>query len=440
MKRILFKAAALMTALFTLAAGSAALAAAPQYIEEWKPSQYAEGVLNRETFCTLRTEYPVYKTGTTSLYLLLKSNTKKTLTYGLSYTLEKKTADGWYAQSVRSADPDVIISYPAVGLDMFAKSTRGQRTGFYIPLAAGEYRIIKSVGADTDGPYTPSPFCAYFTVADDGYDAARLSDYAPLASLPGDYTREQALKDGVFYIDEDNKVFNQDRLFTFLTKAAQGVPAKLRVLAYGKEGQSGLTDYTYLAEQPVFLREEVIFENGRMLLNPYAPPTGKTGGATAPPQGSPVYSRYYPYIVTKKENGRTTLVISDWIGKPVEQGESSRIAYDVKPLGTAKILGLLEAINGKKPDDDYRVYRNGLERFASYGLDGKKRMLYYTQTPNSIGVQEIVDSRGIIKDILSMEWRSDTVLLLTFSTKEKDVRCELTFDIASGKITGEAYR
>lgn len=426
------RAFALLLCALVLLPALTAFAAKPQYVESWVPSSYTDKTLKAKDFCTVSTEYPVYKTGTASLYLMLKNNTAKELSYGAPYVLEKKQAGHWYAQEIKSTDSNVVIDWPAIGYIVAAKQTRADLVSLYKPLANGEYRIIKSIGYEKAG--SEALFAAYFTVAATGYDNGLIAGYAPLSSLTTAYTEEQALADGVFFVNEHGKAFNAPALLTFLTKVQQSASAKLRILQYGVEGQFIITDITksntsaFLLEQCTLrnpMQQDIYLDNGKPL-NPK-------------PIKSSVFSRYYPYLVTQKIDGKTRLMLADWAGTPVKEAETFAILSNTALVGRSKIAKLIANPYGYTTDPEYVVYNGTPNKLASYRLDGKKRMLYYTETAYSLGTAELTESRGILKDILSMEWSGATMLKLTFTTSVKNLKCILTFDTAAGKVTDTRY-
>lgn len=416
--------AVVLSALLFLMAGSVAFAQT-DLIQEWNPTQYAEKELNAKTFCTMQTEYPIYKTGTKSIFLLITNRGSREILFGDAFALEKKEPDGWYTQALRSADPNVVLVWKSDAYNVSKKTSRGDFANFNFPLAPGEYRVIKSVFIDGKRN-SEALFCAYFQVTDSGYDAEYLSGYAPLASLPENDTMTQIIQDGVFYMDDANKAYHADHLLTFLTKVSQGVNAKLRVAYDGKEGGCGITDYIYLAGQPYFMAET------RLL--------GAAAGSVQSGRQAPSISRrYHSYLSTMEKGGNTMLVMTDWIGKPIEQASDWAIVYDVNAVGKSKIASLLHKIYGKNPEPDYRVYGKDPHSFVAYSNEKGTHKIRYTLTGKSLEEAVIIDSRSTIKNLLSMDWVDGQTILLVFSTVEQGVTCEITFDTALKKTVDEKY-
>ena len=405
--------------------GSVAFAQAG-LIEKWEPTQYVEKMLNANTFCIMQTEYPTFKTGTKSLFLLITNRGSKGLLFGPAYTLEKKMPDGWLTQTISSTDPDTVLVWKSDAYGVASKTMRGSSIGFSLPLAPGEYRIIKSIGIDGK-PDSDTLFCAYFEVADSGYDAEYLSGYAPLASLSEKYTMAQAIQDGAFYMDDEYKVYNPDPLLTFLTKISQGISTKLRVAYDGKEGGYALTDFINLPEQSYFWAETRIM--------------GATADSERRDRQAPSISRsYYNYLNTLKKGDKTMLVMTDWIGKAIEKASFSPIAYDVNGVGKSKITSLLRKIYGKNPASAYQVYGKDPNTFVSYTNDKGIHKIQYTLTGRSLEEAVIADSKGMIRDLLGIEWTNNQKILLIFSTEEQGAECWITFDPVLNRIVSEEYK
>ena len=244
----------LCSALLLLAVFIAALplaANAASWKETWSPTIYKESELNAQRFCTLTPGYPAYQTGTTELYLILTNKTREMLGYGLAYVLERKQADGWYAQSLVD-EHGTPVMWPLIGLIVPANAAWGVSISLSVPLQPGEYRIIKEISKEAQGSPNYS-FAAYFKVSTDGYDSTYLSGFAPMKMLTAQYTFEQAIADGTFYQDKGDKLHNKESLLSFLAKVQQDVPAKLRMPEYGKDGELIVTDVSYVGETLEFL-------------------------------------------------------------------------------------------------------------------------------------------------------------------------------------------
>lgn len=402
--------------------------------ETWSPTRYGEKELNAKSLCVMRTEYPVYRPGITELYVTIENKTCERLLHGEAYALEQKQGNGWYTQQIIGPDPnEPAIWWPLIGYIVPKRETTGTRIHLHLPLKPGEYRIIKHIGFD-ETPVKDYPFSATFTVAEGGYDPARLSGFAPLSSLTETYTHEQAIADGVFYIDPDGTAYNKNTLLTFLKRVRENIPAKLRMLEDGVEGQFVVTDITY--ESGLFLWEQCTLRNP-MQLDVYV------GGKPLHTEykKSDILRRYYPYLISYKKDGKTRLTLSDWIGRPIREAKEWRIIEDTARVGRRAIAALLKNPYDDMldlPDSSYRVYQEDGKEYVSYTLKDGKHMLTYFDTPDSIRDIEITEERGLLKELLMMEWTGAQTVTLTFAAKGGG-SCAITVNTASGKITDVRY-
>ena len=406
-------------------------ASAATWKAEWIPTRYSEKELNAKSLCVMSTEYPVYAPGITQLYLTIENKTRGELLYGAEYALEKKQKDGWFTQQILSPNEDgVVIGWPSIGYIVPKRETMGASVSVHVPLQPGEYRIIKEIGT-YNTPQKDYPFSAAFIVAEGGYDPARLSGFVPLSFLTETYTHEQAIADGVFYMDRDCTGYNKDTLLAFLTKTRQHIPAKLRMLEDGVEGQFIVTDITY--ESGLFLWEQCtlrnpmqldVFVGGKPLQTKY--------------KKSEIYSRHYPYLISYKKDGKTRLTLSDWIGKPILEANEGWIVEDTARVGKRTVASLLRNPYGDLFEPDYRVYKEDGKEYVSYELKDGKHMLTYFDTPNSIQDIEITDDRGELKELLRMEWSGSQTVVLTFAAKGGGT-CAVTFHTRTQKILNVTY-
>lgn len=395
--------------LFALMFGFLLLPLTAQAKGIWVPSIYKDDQLNTETFCTLRTEYPVYKTDATTVHYVMQNNSRQEISYGVITYFERKQADGWYTYT----DPEVDNILIAV--DVLPGAPRSEKldtTHTAGPLPAGEYRLIKEFSLGNKRAL----FCSYFTVAENGYDSAYLSGYTPLLSLPKNYTREQALSDGAFYVDVKGKAYNKEKLTNFLEKIRQYLPAKLRILQYTTEGDLVLCDISYGWNNGDFLLEQ---------------------DATRDRLGTKTISRsYYPDLILHKANGKTRLMLSEWFLTPVKGASDWTLLPDIRIAGASKITKLMHSPYYHREEAAYLVYSPDGKQYAGY--DAKAKEIYYT-TPNGVARAAIADPKSSITAIVDMELKGNRELVLTFRTAGGG-RCTITFHTLAGKITDSVYQ
>lgn len=408
--------------LFYLALFSCLLlfAALPAYAAKlvWKPTRFEESELNAKSFCAMKTEYPVYKTGVSTVYVELTNNTKKMLGFGRNFTLERKQADGWYYSSWEYNEGDVIYAFTSDGFVIAPKGTTSMRTSLEVwggPLPAGEYRIIKDVNHDED--YTNNGyFCAYFTVSDSGYDTMWLSGYAPLDLLPKAYGEQSAIDNGDFYVDAKGKAYNAAAMKTFLEKTLKRMEAKVRVYSTDNSGSPVITDITSRGEYyPAFLveRDESRTTSGRG-----------------------VVKNYYGMLRTKKAGGKTGLYLTDTKVKEHTLSEDMLLLPNVAVAGKS----LCSKAEKEFTQSGYTIYADNQRTFFSY-YDGE----FAWSGTSGTGASEwrsgtIADEEGRADKLLRMTFTGKDEVTLIFSCKgQKKMYCIITFDIMREAVTGINY-
>lgn len=406
----------LCSAILLLAVFIAALplaASAATWKETWSPSVYKENELNAQKFCTLTAEYSVYRTGTTELHLILTNKTNEMLGYGLAYTLERKQTDGWYAQSLVDAYGTPVM-WPLIGLVAPASAAWGVSISLSIPLTPGEYRIIKEISKEAPG--SPNyPFAAYFKVSADGYDSSYLSGFTPIKMLPVQYTFEQAIADGAFYQDKGGKPYNKEGLISFLTKVRQGVPAKVRMLAYGDSGSLVISDVSYVGKGSkisyrFFLEQSTLASNNKP---------------------REIIEGYYPYLIGYKKNGAYGLFLSERNTASIKTKgvDEWTLIKDTRKLGREEIEALLkDPVHGpiyRPIDPAFTVYDASGSNYAYLYFDSEQTVCYKLQNGknDSIDLSSLKES---LKELLDMEWKTRYELVLTYRTA-KGKQCVITY-------------
>ncbi|MDR0434776.1 MAG: DUF4362 domain-containing protein [Gracilibacteraceae bacterium] len=86
-----------------------------------------------------------------------------------------------------------------------------------------------------------------WVIAESSLPYGLLSAWTPLTDLPADYSKEQAIKDGV-YVIHGAEIHNQRRVDAFYADALAGRAAFMRVMQYTIEGDPIITDYRYDGE------------------------------------------------------------------------------------------------------------------------------------------------------------------------------------------------
>ena len=89
---------------------------------------------------------------------------------------------------------------------------------------------------------TASPISSGSTVMD---NPSLLSSWKPLTDLPSDYSKEQAITDGVYVNTIGAGIYNQALVDTFYTDALSGIAAFMRTMEYTEEGDPIITVFQY---------------------------------------------------------------------------------------------------------------------------------------------------------------------------------------------------
>ncbi|MDL2258566.1 hypothetical protein LJC42_05375 [Eubacteriales bacterium OttesenSCG-928-K08] len=367
----------------------------------------------------MRTEYPVYKTGTDSIFVELTSNAKRELIFGQAFVLEKKRDDGWYSSSWEyGANNTVVHAFTSEGWILPPKQTIGMPTSLGMvgmPLEPGEYRIIKNVFYDNDVK-NAGDFCAYFEVCDDGWDTAYLSGYASLEALPRVYSAEQAIANGDFYTDTNGKVYNAENMKEFLQKSMKGINTKIRIFSIDLAGDSIITDITYRMAEPRFQikRDATRTKNG----------------------GNSVQISNYRMLGTAKQNGKTGLYLVNTKEKAYTMAQKFEITPDISKIGKSLCNQVAKHF---ATDGRYTIYSQDEEniKWFGYGEYFEKEQFAWERITDrgsrELATAVITDDDGMAGQLLYMRWLDSERVELWFSSKEFTF-CQITFDVKKEAI------
>ncbi|MBE6599289.1 MAG: DUF4362 domain-containing protein [Ruminococcaceae bacterium] len=181
---------------------------------------------------TLRTQYPVYDKSCTYISLLIENNSVENVEFGTEWMLEKKIGDEWrqvefmdnlgWTQPLFTVMPEGYYLHTC-SLEIFKDS-----------LTDGEYRIVKELSDRWYG--------AEFTIGDSPITAQSPHGFVPLEDLPHDYSREDAISDGVVVCGFDG-IKNPEKIGEFFRFANdRNFKGQLRIARFTVEGDMILTD------------------------------------------------------------------------------------------------------------------------------------------------------------------------------------------------------
>ena len=179
------------------------------------------------TGITLKTQFPVYAKDVEFIQFRIENNSGEMAEFGTMWTLERQEDGIWY--SVPFA-PDTGWTMPLIMLsDGGVTSDTVHLSMLDHKLKDGTYRIVKEING--------TPYTAEFTVGDSPVGKDSPYSYAPLASLPENYTVEMAERDGVVIPDASAD------LSRFFDDIAAGMNTQLR-FAENADGGIHVTDLT----------------------------------------------------------------------------------------------------------------------------------------------------------------------------------------------------
>lgn len=217
MKRTIFTLLCAIGALFI--AGCTALT----------PTEYPE--LTDGLAFEIHTQYDTYAPDAEVIHAVLYNGTDESLHFGADWSMEVLREDGWYALPFVENACWISIAYELMPAGTFPFEVHTNMLNK--PLKEGTYRIIKKISG--------IPCAAEFTVAKDGMGRKDAPfGYAPLDSLPDNYTKTDALSDGVIIVED--VLSDTARLTEFFTSVSLSMPSQIRLAQVCEDGSLVLTD------------------------------------------------------------------------------------------------------------------------------------------------------------------------------------------------------
>lgn len=200
--------------------------------------------------CAMETEWPAYAPDVEAVTVLLRNQGETPVTTGDPFTLEVDLGRSgqfeWYQVPAKEEMSWLAIGYeiqPGGAVALTCPLSCYDLSGF----TGGHFRIVKTVG---------EKLCAAeFTISEDApITREKPYGYAPLASLPADYTADQAAGEGCLVLT-DAGLENQGKMRDFLDKISLGIAAQIRIYTDTGAGKGTVTDVTWqeVAGQSRFL-------------------------------------------------------------------------------------------------------------------------------------------------------------------------------------------
>ena len=352
----------------------------------------------------IKTEYEAYNSGSKTLYVEITNNSEvDVLEYDTDFTLERLYDGQWYS---------------AVCTDCFEPSTKtllplgtvGEKIdiSFAGELEEGQYRIIKQLG--------PFKYAAEFRIKQGGYSGDMLSGYAALEDLPVEYTLEAAKENGDLVIDGAGNVYNEDRLILFLDKVDKKLPCKVRRTTFTIEGNAIIYDFEY---------------SGKYF--------AVTADATRDGSGEQGAEKtVYSYLSLGFSGDSISLMLVNSYDRMPLSGEYKNtnccvILQDTQLVTSADVAEIvLQMIDEDAP---LKVFSPDGRKYVSYA-EGKKAVNYevYGAEKQYAGGIILPEDRGEAAEMISLEWRDENVVLITYRTVDGEY-VRLAFDVAAEEYT-----
>lgn len=200
------------------------------------------------------TQYPVYADDVQTISFRIENAGEGELSFGVEYALEKLTASGWMAVPYAKDVGFVLPLYTVMPGGRFTDSISMHM--FDHTLSNGTYRILKEIN--------DKMYAAEFIVGDSPITAITPHGYAPLESLPENYSAEDALADGVVIRRLDGTLENTGKIDEFFSALFDGYSSQLRLCGFTDEGQPVLSDLLVDQDRICFRRD-----NGRGIEQTY---------------------------------------------------------------------------------------------------------------------------------------------------------------------------
>lgn len=196
-------------------------------------SQHNESEFNSTDFI-LETEHPVYSKDIDLIIYTITNQTEKEAMYGAEFAIEIQIGRNWYVCPFIDH-----FGWAMMGMSLFAGETRAGGVNTEVlrhELIDGSYRIIKEI--------SDVLYCAEFEIGDSTISAETPFGFAPLDSLPSDYSITQAIENGDYVIAE-NEVYNAEKLQQFIDNIGLSIRSCLRFTTLTTDGEVIVTDYIF---------------------------------------------------------------------------------------------------------------------------------------------------------------------------------------------------
>ncbi|MBQ7983669.1 MAG: hypothetical protein IJ302_08865 [Clostridia bacterium] len=354
---------------------------------------------------TLETQFPVYHRNVEKIQFIIRNNSGETAEFGTPWYIEKYKDGTWYTVPFL---PDTSWTMPLIMLaDGGTTSDTAVLSMLDHNFTDGTYRILKEI----NGRY----YAAEFTIGDAPITADAPYGYAPLSSLPENYTKEQALADGVLLDGA------QEDYAKFLSDLQAGVDTQIRIAQERGDGSLFLTDITV----------ETVLGSRRICLRTSDDLTGT----------------YYSYFLTDG----TWVLLSAFPTNELMLAAGADALADEFPMlcripvmdEEDDIIDYLQKREALQAASDYPVVQSGV----FWSADGTKQITVFRDPgdPLSFSVNELFAGGGSaghmtgistpgMTAVFAAYWIDDTTVMLFCTTDTPGMTGYVTFDTAADEV------
>lgn len=360
-------------------------------------SEHVDSDLNFSGDIVLSTEYPVYDKDINRITCFVKNSTDTEYMYGEEYVIEKLIDNEWY----KIPFPENAV-WHSIGYMLAPQSTNTIYISMEFPayiFTNGSYRVVKQIG---------DLYCAAaFELGQSDITEATPNGFKKLEKLDKDYSKEQAIADGVVVVT-NGKTENSVKIKEFVQKVSENIASMLRVMQYTDEGDPIMTDIIYQVDRD----------------NYFTLKTDNTRDAFSGSKG--ITETIYSYLVT---DGKRIYLSNHASWK--EGKDNVALLWAMDDSLWADLVPIVEQLTAD------RIYGN-ITTYKVFQPDGLKSVVL-TDNPLEFGynsndsiseTRPIENCLGIATKVTDALWADEQTILIVCET-DSDLKYYEFFDIKS---------
>lgn len=352
-------------------------------------SEYSAGDFDMSGDIVLQTEHEIYGSDAPEVYYTITNNTDEEYVYGVQYAVEVLQENRWYQVPFPPGQ-----AWIAIGIVLKPNETNTASFKFAdlkYEMTDGTYRLIKEI--------SDKRYFTVFQVGDSPITAETPLGYKALEKLPTDYSSEDAALNGDVILALGG-VQNAEKLTDFVSKAALGIPAMVRLVRYTEEGDPIIYDCVYNKN-----------ETGNYLFRQDSS-RDKFGG-----QNTGIIEATYSFLITDGGGLLLSNCASWGFMETYSAAASAGLVYGNELGDMSELIALVEKMAADRllwNNTRYRVFspdsRQNVMLYGglSYGYEG------HTSSEN----RHVSDPAGIATEIVNVLWLEDNAFVLICQTND----------------------